>query len=238
MRYLTKEWYQDMQDSDLHVLLRVDDRAEVFSEAYFQELYQACEEKWLAGRAKICEILKVPFNVEDERGNYQSALRLNKERFQERLTQHILCQVADIRVLALGYCTQAVRDKIASYSESKRKSVEQTMSQCLAYERSLFAGADASLLDDFSFHDERVISSQKVGADWLIDFGECVEGYSPVRYIHFKNATVRKQEKCLCGAFWLYEELYKTENGYEVHILLDKDGLVEFTLTCEDIVME
>ena len=47
MKYLTKEWYDTMQKTGLHLLLKVSKKAEVFSEEFFRELYEREENKWL-----------------------------------------------------------------------------------------------------------------------------------------------------------------------------------------------
>lgn len=36
-------------------------------------------------------------------------------------------------------------------------------------------------------------------------------------------------------AWWLYDEIYRTEKGYEVHVLLDQGGLCELTVECRDV---
>lgn len=39
MKYLTKDWYVKMQHTSLHLFLKVDKRAEEFSEDFYQEIY-------------------------------------------------------------------------------------------------------------------------------------------------------------------------------------------------------
>ena len=42
----------------------------------------------------------------------------------------------------------------------------------------------------------------------------------------------------LAGAVWLYEELYRSERGFEVHALLERAGeLFYLTLECEAIAL-
>lgn len=56
MKYMTKEWYETMQKSDLHLLLRVSARAEAFSEDYYRELYRREEKKWLKLQKEVSEV--------------------------------------------------------------------------------------------------------------------------------------------------------------------------------------
>ena len=238
MRFLTKEWYQAMQSTALHVMLEIDLRAGTFSEKYFRELYNARLQKWFDIRAKLCNALEMPFDKDAERKSFAKGYRTNKKIIVERIPDEILRQVADIRVLALNCCTEEVKCLITSFSEANHKFIEETMSAYKSFAHSQFSDADDVLLKRFHFHDEEVKSSRRIGNDWVIDFGECSEGYSQIRYVRFKNASVLKQEKRLYGAWWLYEELYKTQSGYEVHVLLDKNGLIEFILSCDDVVLE
>ena len=56
MKYLTKEWYETMQKTDLHVLLKVSKKAETFSEDYFKSLYKREEKKWLKLQKEVSEV--------------------------------------------------------------------------------------------------------------------------------------------------------------------------------------
>ncbi|WP_419822957.1 DUF4085 family protein [Anoxybacterium hadale] len=56
--------------------------------------------------------------------------------------------------------------------------------------------------------------------------------------VTFQNADIIKQEPNITGSSWLYCELYRIENGYEVHILFWGEGMPELILTCSDIMME
>jgi hypothetical protein len=47
MKYMTKEWYETMQNTGFHLLLRVSKNAEVLSEDYFKKLYKREEKAWL-----------------------------------------------------------------------------------------------------------------------------------------------------------------------------------------------
>ena len=56
MKYMTKEWYETMQKTDLHLLLKVSKKAEIFSEDYFKELYNREEKKWLKLQKEVSEV--------------------------------------------------------------------------------------------------------------------------------------------------------------------------------------
>ncbi|MDF2596910.1 MAG: hypothetical protein K0R69_3251 [Clostridia bacterium] len=39
----------------------------------------------------------------------------------------------------------------------------------------------------------------------------------------------------LNGAWWLYDEIYGTNDGYEIHVLLQKNELIDFIFTVTDV---
>ena len=60
--------------------------------------------------------------------------------------------------------------------------------------------------------------------------------------VTFKNAKIIEQEDDICGAFWVYDELYKSENGYEIHAMLAKYGgkkteYLYLTVDCRDVIL-
>ena len=60
-----------------------------------------------------------------------------------------------------------------------------------------------------------------------------------INVVIFKNAKILKQDCNLENVWWLYQELYKVDDKYEVHILLrDEKKLYDLILTCDDIVLE
>ncbi len=238
MRYLTKRWYQTMQATDIHCLLKIDKRAGVLSESFFQEAYRNAENEWLRARRQVCRLMNIPVDEEKEKSRYHEMYVSGIERYEAILPDHIRSQIPDIRVLSLGFCTEEIQKLLKDLSAENESYVERMIKQCTAAQRTSFAGADNSLLDRFDFHDEEVLSFGPQGRDWVIDFGEYAGLYSQVRYLRFKNAAIQKLDGDLADARWLYEELYMVEAGYELHILLDRNGLLECVLTCDDILLE
>ncbi|WP_310139560.1 DUF4085 family protein [Paenibacillus amylolyticus] len=41
----------------------------------------------------------------------------------------------------------------------------------------------------------------------------------------------------MVGSYWIYDELYRTDRGYEVHVLFSGVGDPECIIRCEDIVI-
>lgn len=56
MKYLTKEWYETMQRTSLHLLLEPLEEARTFSESLFQRLYAEKEQEFLDQEERVCDI--------------------------------------------------------------------------------------------------------------------------------------------------------------------------------------
>ncbi|WP_272036364.1 DUF4085 family protein [Paenibacillus sp. JJ-100] len=42
----------------------------------------------------------------------------------------------------------------------------------------------------------------------------------------------------MVGSYWLYQELYRIDNGYELHVLYDGENMPEWIVRCADILVE
>lgn len=56
MKYCTKEWFDAMQCTDLHIMLKADERAGAYSESYFQELYAQNIQERLDMMQRVSEV--------------------------------------------------------------------------------------------------------------------------------------------------------------------------------------
>ena len=61
------------------------------------------------------------------------------------------------------------------------------------------------------------------------------DGFTNIKQIIFKDCTVLKQDSSLHGAWWLYDEIYKTDKGYEIHALLQNKQLIDFIVNATDV---
>lgn len=87
-------------------------------------------------------------------------------------------------------------------------------------------------------HDCDLVSAGIVGDDYVIvteniEWGE--DGYTK---IVLKNMSLIKQDFDKQSLGWCYDELYRVERGYELHVLFYEYGsseMYELTVECEDI---
>lgn len=255
MKLLTKDWYQTMQDSGLGVQLRVDDRAAECSEELFRKIREEELSDWLEMRRELCADFGEEFEEVGEREYFEERFQRELETFRARTPVKILEKVADIRVLALGVCTEEVFADFREYREWCRKWTEQTLDEAWNLQKS--QGLDAVWTGEHSLHDSVVLSLNREGEDLLIEFeredpmerlqdvrendpelleemGEEAFLFPEIKAIRFRDAEILKQEQPLEEAFWLYDEIWPAEEGtYEIHALLWRENEVfELTIGC------
>lgn len=233
MRYLTKQWYQTMQDTGLGVCLEVDERAAEFSEVLFQELWAEKLALWLKEQEEVCELLGEPFDDEKERRSFSQAKERELAQFRTRTPERILSKVADPRLLALGYSTAEVRKAFADFSEECRQHTDQTWKQYWDARRA--AGLDKAFTGEHSLHDSVILTMEREGEDLVIEFERDEVEWPEIKAVRFRGAVILTQEQDVENAWWLYDEVWRTGEGYEVHALLWRDdGVFELTVQCRD----
>lgn len=257
MKLLTKAWYQTMLNSGLGVQLRVDDRAAMFSETVFQEAWEKALSDRLAMREDICYEYEEPWDEDEERRYFEECHRRELEIFRTQTPAYILEKVADMRMLALGLCTAEVYADFEEYRDQCRNRTEKTLEEAFSMCRS--QGLEQAWTGEHSLHDSLVLSLKREGEDLIIEFeredpmvrlddirendpelleelGEEEFLFPEIRAIRFREARILKQEQSPEHAWWLYDEIWRTEAGeYEIHALLWRDDdIFELTIACRD----
>ena len=253
MRFLTKEWYQTMTDGGLGVQLVADDRAAVFSEELYQQVRAEKLKEWLAD---LREYLEEAYDEAAERQHFAEFHSQELEEFQTRTPAEILSKVADIRVLALGLCTEEVYRDFEDYWARCKTQTEETMKEAGDLQRT--QGLDKVWTGGHSLHDAFVCSMKWEEEDLIIEFevedpeerladirendpelleemGEAHFLFPEIKAIRFRDAEILKQEEPLENTWWLYDEIWKSERGYEIHALLWRENDVfELTIECRE----
>jgi hypothetical protein len=232
-----------MTDGSLGIQLRADDRAAVFSEELYQQVRAEKLKEWLADQR---ENLEEAYDEAAERQSFAEFHSRELEEFQTRTPAQILAKVADIRVLALGLCTEEVYRDFEEYWAQCEKQTVKTMEE--AWNMQKAQGLDKVWTGGHSLHDSLVQSVKREGEDLVIEFdrendpelleelGEVVFLFPEIKAIRFRDAEILKQEGPVEKAWWLYDEIWKTEEGaFEIHALLWRnEDLLELTIECRD----
>lgn len=234
MRFLTKEWYQTMQDSGLGVCLEIDVRAAECSDAVFQSVWAEKLHDWLQMREEICPILEETYDEAAERRCFAEAYHRELEAYRTRTPAEILAKVADLRLLALGICTEEVFAELEAYRDRCRAETERVMDE--AWKMQNAQGLDKSWTGKHSLHDSVVQSMDREGEDLTVEFERDEEADWPeIGAVRFHGARILKQEQSAENAWWLYDEIWRTDGGYEVHALLWREnGVFELTVQCRE----
>ncbi|MGE7796430.1 hypothetical protein [Lysinibacillus fusiformis] len=75
MKYFTKEWFELSQKTSFHLNLVEDQEAELFSEEYFQQLYNSELMDWLTLRE---EMYTIDFNKEEATEEFDNVFIVNQ----------------------------------------------------------------------------------------------------------------------------------------------------------------
>ena len=235
MRYFTKEFYDvTMQSSCLGCALNVDERAETFSNSFYKMLYKESKDEFIA---HIKTIYKDLDSVELGK-RFDALCRSSKKKFERLLPKDIIEKVTDIRVLALKCCSASVKSLIEDYSKKQDDVVTKTFEDYKANMEKQFNNDFPDWLDKFWFHDFTVLSARKLHTNYVINFDIDETDDWSVRKITLKNAKIIKKEGRISGYDWKYDEIYKTDEGYEIHVLLHGKKLSELIISCDDVILD
>lgn len=251
MKYFTKDWYMKMQLSNMHLGLSVDDRASTFSEELYLELYDSSKKEFenrnvmsyekYFNLVRKCdsemteeEISNSYVSIINHNISYDWVLNTQIKRFQDNLPKSILDKVKDIRVLGLGYVTLDVYNDIKKFSKDNLLYVEETIKEYNKLEKETFKNISLDFRNE-SFHDAQ-INSVIVNDDIEISV-DSTGGFIEKNNIIFKNASLVSGNICE-DYYWLYDEIYKDNDKYEVHVLTSLEDFSEFIILCDDIILK
>jgi len=236
MKYFTKDWYELCQKTGFHLSLEEEKQAETFSESYFQQLYNSELHNWLTLRE---EIDSMDFNKEEAAEQFHTSFMVNQMHLKEGLRETILEQIADLRVFALYKATRNVINAVTHYCEENEKDIKTVSKNYREYRKQASKLLGEEIFKNLCFHDCTIIKSinNDKSLKLLIDNSG---GFTNFDEVIFENFSILKQDGSLEDSWWLYEEVYKVHDTYEVHVLLqNRDmGLIDFIISAEQIIFK
>lgn len=173
---------------------------------------------------------------------YQGGLEHGYMRFPDWVKDKV-----DIRLIALDYLPKSVYEELKTEQKKNKAAfdkIEREARKALAKESKKIP---ERITSNFGFHDGTVLSLEQVGADLVMmikEDGVPFERETPYVCVAFTNGKIKERDENLTfeadgvQCAWLYDELYKTENGYEAHMLLTDKDLCYLTIDCDDIIIE
>lgn len=162
-----------------------------------------------------------------------------------------VCEAVDKRLIALHRIPESAYNRLLEEEQVNKKAFDQMMEAADALQEQ---NIPDEIRDLFRFHDANVLSLKKVGRDMemILRDGGFIGGDTPYCRVIFKNVSRFEREKGLIirtkqeesgeygsNMIYLYDELYRTDDGYEVHMLLTgRKELRYLTVACGDILVE
>ncbi|MDR6726961.1 hypothetical protein J2W91_005486 [Paenibacillus amylolyticus] len=175
-----------------------------------------------------------PFDEKKCREEYKEMMEWNYKQQAERLPQEIYDRIADIRVFALGYCTRGIMRQLKK--QSKRN--EEQMQLVLKEYREVNVTQDIPLEVRRRLHFHDCTVTELVTGDELVIRFDTRGGFTNINKLTLVAPKIIKQEGDIVGRYWLYEELYRIDDGYELHILFEGTGMPELIVRCKDFLVE
>jgi hypothetical protein len=231
---MTKEWYERTQNINRHLWTRASKKAEVFSEDYFRELYRREEKNWLKRQKEIAKFQKVDLDPELERECFAQIFQNDVQALKDTLPKELLDKIADVRVLALYYATEEVKEKLVGWCEQNEKIMRETPEAYWREFEKQFGENAPAFIKELNLHDCEVQSCERIGQDVVLHIDN-EGGFTDIREIRMKNCEVLMQDAPLSGARCLYEEIYRTGERFEIHFLMQQETLIDYIVRVDDL---
>ncbi len=173
-----------------------------------------------------------PFDAEQSKEEfnefYKSMLAIND------LLPKWAYEKVDKRLIALGYLPKNIFNKLKEQEMANKEKYDNIEKEAMntLYNQNI----SEEIYANFNFHDEVIKSFKSKDGNYImkITHSDFIESY--IVTVVFKDATIIEQEDLKFGkSIYLYEEIYKLDYGYEVHIMYECSGLKYLTIKCSDI---
>lgn len=250
MKYYTKEWHRLMQNTnlagDMHA---VPDKE--YTDEDIQELYQKDLKQYVENNVRLYALMGRSIDVAVAAKDFEKAYQQKCQHILDRYPAWVQESV-DSRLAALGRLPESVHRRLTAEDEAAAAFL--TRINDAAREEL----DQQELSEDAQFglwmYAANVLSLKKEGDDTVMYLrkGSGMDGVSPYTKVTFCNAVSVDREEGLAFAMgkdedgmftsdkvFLYDETYRTETGYEVHMLIQgTEDLYYMTIACSDICFE
>ena len=248
---LSEEYYKELYNSKLNSFL--EEEKEVSEMDYEPETWEdiqimddegniisarevMSEEEFEALRKQLLEEIE-PYDEEASTNDFLEMHQDEIEELKENLPKEILDEVADIRVLALGVATEKVKDLVDKYSQECEMKFEKPFNEYNKHWYSIADKVPAHIKENYNFHDCAILKMTKDGNDIVFELDNS-GGFTNINKIIYKDAEIL-ENNFVEGCYWIYDEMYLCDKGYECHIAVDgENGYDYITLQANDVIFE
>ena len=256
---LSEEYYKELYNSKLNSFLEeekevsemdyepetwediqiMDDEGNIISarEVMSEEEFEALRKQLLEEEQNQQDVEIEPYDEEASTNDFLEMHQDEIEELKENLPKEIVVGVADIRVLALGVATEKVKDLVDKYSQECEMKFEKPFNEYNKHWYSIADKVPAHIKENYNFHDCAILKMTKCGNDIVFELDNS-GGFTNINKITYKDAVIL-ENNFVEGCYWIYDEMYLCDKGYECHIAVDgENGYDYITLQASDVIFE
>lgn len=256
---LSEEYYKELYNSKLNSFLEeekevsemnyepetwediqiMDDEGNIISarEVMSEEEFEALRKQLLEEEQNQQDVEIEPYDEEASTNDFLEMHQDEIEELKENLPKEILDEVADIRVLALGVATEKVKDLVDKYSQECEMKFEKPFNEYNKHWYSIADKVPAHIKENYNFHDCAILKMTKDGNNIVFELDNS-GGFTNINKITYKDAVIL-ENNFVGGCYWIYDEMYLCDKGYEFHIAVDgENGYDYITLQANDVIFE
>ena len=256
---LSEEYYKELYNSKLNSFLEeekevsemdyepetwediqiMDDEGNIISarEVMSEEEFEALRKQLLEEEQNQQDVEIEPYDEEASTNDFLEMHQDEIEELKENLPKEILDEVADIRVLAHGVATEKVKALVDKYSQECEMKFEKPFNEYNKHWYSIADKVPAHIKENYNFHDCAILKMTKCGNDIVFELDNS-GGFTNINKITYKDAVIL-ENNFVGGCYWIYDEMYLCDKGYECHIAVDgENGYDYITLQASDVIFE
>lgn len=256
---LSEEYYKELYNAKLNAFLEeekevsemdyepetwediqiMDEEGNIISarEVMSEEEFEALRQELLENEQNQEDTENEPYDEEASTNNFLEIHQNEIEDLKTNLPKEILDEVADIRVLALGIATEKVKNLVDKYSQECEIMFEKPFNEYNKHWYSIADKVPAHIKENYNFHDCQILKISKDGNDIVFELDNS-GGFTNINKIIYKDAEIL-ENNFTEGCYWVYDEMYLCDKGYEFHIAVDgENGYDYITLQATDVIFE
>jgi len=173
-----------------------------------------------------------PFEEKEVIENFEESYKTMLED-KEYLPKWVYEEV-DNRLIALNLLPKSVFKRLCLEERKSKKKFEKIMK--VANEDLSRQDVFKELFTKLNFHDDRIIGFNKHENNYVMT----IENYEEkiIKIIFEETKIIELENIDFENCYWLYEEVYRKNNIYEVHLMVESEGLKYITFKCSNIVFK
>lgn len=163
--------------------------------------------------------------IEDFKQSYKAMLEI-----KNYLPKWVYEEV-DNRLIALNCMPNSVLKKLKVEEKQNNKKIDKIMKDANADFRRQDIGEE--LYNKLNFHDEKIVAFKNQGKNYEMT----IKNYEDevIKIVFEETEIIELEDIDFKNCYWLYEEIYKEKDTYEVHLMVESKGLRYITLRCKKI---